>query len=170
MVGLRSCPSTRSRGDSRGLAKWRRWPPGEKPQGGETERVGREEGGGMCIVCDFNLVLGRQGGQGGHPSGFLLLLHPTPLMGSGISWCPSLPPFHLPGLRASCPKRALFAHRPYRTIWGRGEKRTLPIGGGQRVRLACSKGLTRLWETLMTLPKGEFGKPHDFPKSCFFFS
>lgn len=119
-----------------------------QPRAGKEEEVapargkareGRSRWGGktgkMCVVCDFNVVLGRQGGQAGILLNFFLLLHPTPSMGSGSSWCPSL--------LFSCPDSGPLAWsgRSWpihlaEPFWGRG-RRDPPFGGGQRVRLVC---------------------------------
>lgn len=78
----------------------------------------------MCVVCDFNLVLGRQGGQVGIPPASFFSSIPPHQRAAASLGVP--PPFFLPGLRASCPNQALFAHRPYRTTFGKGEKRHPP--------------------------------------------
>jgi len=46
-------------------------------------------------------------------------------------------------------------HRPHSTVLGMGVRRPL-IGGSPKALLGCR----------MILSKGEIGKTHDFPKSC----
>lgn len=75
----------------------------------------------MCVVCDFNLVLGRQVGR---RASLRLRSSPSHPIDGQRHLLMSLPLFFPPGLRVSCPEWDLFAHRPYRTILGKGEKRS----------------------------------------------
>lgn len=53
----------------------------------------------MCVVCDFNLVLGRQGGQVGiSPASFFSSIPPHPWAAASLGVPPSLFPAWTQGL------------------------------------------------------------------------
>lgn len=62
----------------------------------------------MCVVCDFNLVLGRQGGQAGVPlASFFSSIPPRQWAAASLGVPPSLFPAWtqglLPGAGVICP-------------------------------------------------------------------
>lgn len=98
-------------------------PPGKSRRGGESGWGGKGREGGKCALC-VTLIWCWAGRAGRRASLWLLSSPPSHPVNGQRHLLVSLPPFFLPGLGASCPERALFAHRPYRTILGKGEKRS----------------------------------------------